>query len=165
MHGLGRQPFHDHQIGRFCIHPDDAAWMQGRIADEEAFPAFDPQRFGAYRPVRLSWGEVETLLNCNPADVARLLDLGCICRTAVDDGEGFDARSVELFSRTYVSSLELAALTGRAVQPTARRLARGGWSRSEIGFWPREGLSEMLACLGRRLWEIPALCINSADPE
>ncbi|MNV26870.1 hypothetical protein D3C71_1179970 [compost metagenome] len=152
VHGLGRQPFHDHQIGRFCVHPDDAAWIQGRIADEDAFPAFEPQRFGAYRPVRLSWGEVETLLNCNPADVARLLELGRIRRTS-DDGEGFDAGSVELFSATYVSSLEIAALTGRAARPTVSRLARGGWSRSEIGFWPREELPKIIGCLGPRMWE------------
>lgn len=152
-HGLGRRPSQDLKIGQLCLHPNDVARIQGRVVGEEPFQAFPPDRLGEYRPTRLSWSEVDTLLNCNPADVARLRDLGCISKAPGDDGEGFDARSVELFSANFVSSLEMAALTGRSPGATVSRLSRGGWSRPELGFWPRGQLREMVECLKPRPWD------------
>lgn len=151
LHGLGLSPLRKFQIGNLVIHPDDAAWILGRVADEAGLPAFKPERFGAYRSDRLSWGDVETVLNCNPADVARLLDHSEIRRTG--DGEDFEALSVESFAQRNVSSLEIASLTGRGARSAVNAIARSGWPRPEIGFWSRADLPQIVASLQPRAWK------------
>lgn len=150
LHGLGLSPLRKFQIGNLVIHPDDAAWILGRVAGEDGLPAFRPELFGAYRSDRLSWSDVEMVLNCNPADVARLLDHSEIRRTG--DGEDFEALSVESFAQRNVSSLEIASLTGRGARSAVNAIARG-WPRPKIGFWSRVDLPQIVASLQPREWE------------
>lgn len=149
-HGLGRGRSEALHFGRLCIHPDDARSLAGRIADGPGLEAWRPEAFGTYRTMVLSWGEAENLLNCFPADVARLLEIGLIQKRHNDDESGIDAESAERFARDHVSVLELAALTGRNPKATAQRLAKAGWHRDESGFWPRSELHALVEALQPR---------------
>lgn len=136
-HGLGWPERGGFKIGKVRIHPEAVEWLQGASLSPGAIRPFSPDVFGGYRPKALSWGETETLLNCFPADVARLLDLGLIRRSETATS-GFSARSVEAFGRAQISASELARVLRLNPRGLDRRMINAGWPRSETGFWPRE---------------------------
>ncbi|WAC59786.1 hypothetical protein [Brevundimonas sp. SL130] len=149
-HALGRGGSDVLHFQRLCIHPDDALALTGRLCQERGLQVWGAEDFGAYRPIILSWGETESLLNCFPADIARLLEAGYLQRRQDDNQSGIDAESAERFCKEYISVSELAAITGRNPNATASRLSKAGWHRHESGFWPREALSEMVTALQPR---------------
>lgn len=121
--------------------------MSGEAGGHGRISVVPPDAFAGYRPATLSWGEVEAVLNCYPADVARVLAMGFIRRTGSNDDADFDAGSVEEFAVSYVSQLEIAALTVLPSRTVARKVRGAGLERTETGFWRRAELPEILAAI------------------
>lgn len=142
-HGLGWPLKGGFKIGTILIHPDAVDWLRGPRPSVSG-STFSPTAFDRYRPDLLAWGEVETLLNCQPADVAKLLELGLIQRLNRNKVADFVACSVERFAERHISSLEVAAVAGVTTRKATLRLLKAGLSRSEAGFWLREAVSGVL---------------------
>lgn len=143
--GLGVPEGMDFRIGDAWISQEALECLSGKAGGQGRITVVPPDALGGYRPDTLSWGEVETVLNCYPADVARVLAMRLIRRTGPNDDADFHAGSVEEFAASYVSQLEIAALPGIPSRRVARRLRDTGLERTRTGFWRRADLSEILA--------------------
>lgn len=122
-----------------------------------------PSCFGVHRPSRLSRTEVQTYLNCYPADVSRLVERKLL-RVLYRDPLAVDARSVEAFADRHVSTIEVASLFELAPGQIRWILTEAGFSRTESGFWSRRdlwGSQGIIARLRRArppviaVWELP----------
>ncbi|QDH74246.1 RodZ family helix-turn-helix domain-containing protein [Brevundimonas sp. M20] len=145
--GLALPEGMDLRIGDAWISQEALECLSGEAGSQGRMSVVPPDAFARYRPATLSWGEVEEVLNCYPADVARVLAMGFIRRTGSNDDANFDAASVEEFAVSYVSQLEISALAEIPSRMVGHKLRGTGLERTETGFWRRTGLSEILAAL------------------
>ena len=94
---------------------------------------------GAHYPEAMTRTEVETYLNCYPAEVSRLAAMGEIDVIALDPLMARSS-SVEKFGAKYISMREMAELY--AMPPILARfmMLEAGVKRSKNGFWNRADL-------------------------
>jgi len=116
---------------------------------------------GAHYPEAMTRTEVETYLNCYPAEVSRLAAMGEIDVIALDPLMARSS-SVEKFGAKYISMREMAELY--AMPPILARfmMLEAGVKRSKNGFWNRADLrggGVFQALISRQLivgvWEMP----------
>ena len=143
-HGLGRPAVGPFKLSKALLHPEAVEWLTGAATGARAIPAFSTEVFGDYRPKILTRGEVETILNCNPVDLSRLLQLGVLGARRPSCQRSFEASEVEEFAREHISSQELGALSNLAPRTVAIRLPKAGWPRLPSGFWRRRDLPQLL---------------------
>jgi hypothetical protein len=117
--------------------------------------------FGAHYTETMTRTEVETYLNCYPAEVSRLAALREIEVTALDPVMARSS-SVEKVGVEYISMREMAEVY--AIPPVLARfiMLEAGVRRSKSGFWRRADLRRgavLQVLISRRLivdvWEIP----------